>query len=82
MGRLIILCKARYPTSLTSRVSEPLEIVEEMRSHFGSALYLLLSCYTLDSLNPVGNYGFRRASNERSIIVAECMESVVGREAG
>ena len=52
------------------------------RSDFGSVLCLLLSCYTLDSLYPVGNYGLCRASNERSFIVAQCMESVVGREAG
>jgi hypothetical protein len=30
-----------------------------------------LSCYTLDSLYPVVNYGFCRASNERSFIVAQ-----------
>ena len=41
------------------------------RSHFGSVLCLLLSCYTLDSLYPVGNYGICRASNERRIIVAQ-----------
>ena len=69
-------------SSLRIRVSEPLDIVGEMRSHFGCALCLLLSCYTLDILYPVGNYGLCGASNERSIIVAECMESVVGREAG